>query len=87
MGAIPYTLFPESVLADYDGMNFYAARELGFKPRPKPNEIFISATSRNAYQTLRHEVTEVRLMRDRHWSYWRAHMRAFRKERGRRRKP
>mgnify|MGYP001025372831 CR=1 FL=1 len=78
-----YTVYSvsASVLAGYDGMNFYAARELGFKPRPKRNEIFISSASRNVYRTLRHEVTEIRLMRDRRWSYWRAHMRAFRKER------
>ena len=76
---------PSRVLRDFDGMNFYAARVLGFRPRPGRNEIFVAASSKDMYRTLRHEVVEARLMRDRRWSYWRAHTRALRKERGLRR--
>ena len=51
-------------LNDFGGMNYYAAKELRFKPIPRKNEIFIESDKPNFMEsTLIHEITEAELMK------------------------
>lgn len=77
---IGYTLdykiryLPNSVMKDYEGMNYYAAKEIGFKPLPKKNEIFILRTlsKKDKYKTILHERLEADKMK-KGMRYWKAH--------------
>jgi len=61
-----------SVLRDYDGLNFYSARQLGFRPVPAKDEVLIASDSSNPKATIKHEVVEAELMK-RGADYWSAH--------------
>lgn len=81
-GYTVYAVAP-AVLKDYDGMNHYAARQLGFRPLPGKREILVSADSKDPLGTIGHEIDEIELMRDRGLTYWEAHRRALEREGGR----
>lgn len=70
------------LLKDYGGMNYYAAKKIGFRPLPKKNEIFVdgSMKKKDIRETVRHEKVEVKHMK-RGCSYWTAHKKALRAER------
>lgn len=68
-----------SNLKDYDGMNYYAAKAMGYKPIPKKNEILIDRKSINKKETIKHELIEYELMRN-GTSYWPAHCKALQLE-------
>jgi hypothetical protein len=64
----------DNVLRDYAGMNYYAAKALGFKPRPKKNEILVDKHYKGAKRTqlIKHEEEEAHLM-SHGYSYFTAH--------------
>ena len=71
-------------LKDYGGMNFYAAKKMGYHPKKfKPNTIYVDTDLPLDVQvtTLRHEMIERELMAD-GMEYWPAHLIALRKENG-----
>lgn len=67
-------------LADYAGMNGYAAKKMGC-PRVDKKEIFIlkGMNYKDKYETLRHELNEIRLMA-KGSEYWQAHRASLRIE-------
>lgn len=71
-----------SVLKDYAGMNYYAAKSIGFK-KIKPNEILIdkSMSKKDIKKTIAHEIVESKLMKNKKMSYWKAHELALKMER------
>lgn len=72
---------PANILVDYGGMNYYAAKEIGFHLRPKKNEIFIEKgmSQKVIKQTIKHEEVERRYM-EKGYSYWAAHKKALKAE-------
>jgi len=54
----------DNVLRDYAGMNYYAAKAMGFRPLPKKNEILIDKHYKGAKRArlIKHEEEEVHLM-------------------------
>ena len=65
----------DDVLVDYDGMNWFAAQEIGFDVPIAQNEIFINEqtlTKPEIVATIVHEITEANHMRD-GLHYWKAH--------------
>lgn len=70
----------ERRLADYAGMNFYAAKDMGY-PNCGKKEFHIARDMSNQekYETLKHEMIESKLMADGD-SYWEAHRVALRQE-------
>jgi hypothetical protein len=72
-----------SVLRDYDGMNYYAARKMGFDGFPmRKNTILVDSRMPKSRirQTIRHEILEARKM-ERGEEYWPAHRYALKNER------
>ena len=64
------------MLIDYDGMNHYAAKVLGFKHPIAKDEIFINRdtlTRRETIQTIVHEIVEANHMKEDNIIYWDAH--------------
>ena len=72
---------PGSVLKDYAGMNYYAAKEIGFHPCPAKHTVLVDSNleSRWIKRTAKHEIIEAELMK-RGYSYWDAHQVALRYE-------
>ena len=70
----------DELLHDYIGMNSEAARAMGF-PMPD-NTIYVDKNLRDQtkYETLRHEVIEMDLMREGK-NYWPSHLVALKRER------
>jgi hypothetical protein len=65
----------DDVLVDYDGMNWYAAQEIGFDVPIAQNEIFINEetlTRPEIVSTIVHEIIEANQMRG-GLHYWAAH--------------
>jgi hypothetical protein len=61
-------------LRDYDGMNYYAAKKLGYPHIDKPNVVHV-ANDLSSYDkglTVKHEINEARLMKL-GFKYWKAH--------------
>lgn len=80
----PVRFVTERVLHDYGGMNYAAAKELGF-PWPKgfsKKGYLVSATSAPKTQTkdLHHEDFEFTGMTERGIPYWTAHLAALKEE-------
>lgn len=69
------------ILHDYAGMNYYAAKAMGFSKNKQKNVILIDRKlSKNIKKkTIIHEVCEANLMR-KGMKYWSAHLRALKKE-------
>jgi hypothetical protein len=69
------------VLADFDGMNYYASKQLGFDYAMAPNVIFVKDTLSNDKKAsvILHEMTEAYLMQ-RGMTYFRAHRKALEAE-------
>ena len=81
----PVHFVTPKVLHDYGGMNYEAAKEMGF-PWPKgfsKKGYLISATScpRTQCKDLHHEHMEFTLMTDKGLEYWPAHLKALKAER------
>jgi len=74
-------LVPKDVLKDYAGMNWWAARMMSF-PFPNKQTIYVAhnMTWKDRYETLRHEIDEIELMR-KGMKYWPAHKKALKGER------
>ena len=74
---------PSSQMGNYIGMNFYAARELGFPFPYSPNVIALveGLEGKKASDTLRHEKIEIALMK-KGYKYKEAHQVAKTLERG-----
>ena len=66
------------VLTDYDGMNYYAAREIGFDCKIQENEILVneSLNFSEVVHTIIHEIAEAEKMKL-GWHYWQAHRHAY----------
>ena len=73
---------PDKVLKDYAGMNYYAAKAMGFKPNLKKNEVLVNKcyTGSKREQVIRHEEEEAHLM-SKGYPYFKAHKLALRAER------
>jgi hypothetical protein len=71
----------DRLLKDYAGMNYYAAKSMGFKPGMKKNVIYIDKNlkGKTKTNTIVHEICEANLMRN-GMKYWTAHTRALKKE-------
>jgi len=69
---------PHSVMKDYAGMNYYAAKAMGFTPMPEKDEIFICETmkGKKRAETIKHEIFEAGEMKDGK-KYWQAHKKAL----------
>lgn len=65
---------PDKKMKDYEGMNYFAAKPLGFKPTPKPNEVFINDIycGKKREQVIKHEEIEAHLMQH-GYPYFKAH--------------
>ena len=63
-------------LKDYDGMNYYAAKKLGYPYIDKKNVIHVrkGLSEEDKVKTVRHEKLEATLMHKYGYKYWRAHM-------------
>ena len=61
-------------LKDYDGMNAYAGKAMGFKPKLKKDEVLVDRRLKASYkkEVVAHEIIEARLMK-RGMHYWTAH--------------
>ena len=70
----------ERRLADYAGMNYLAAKDMGY-PNCGKKEFHIAKnmSAQEKYETLKHEIIERKLMADGD-SYWEAHRQALRQE-------
>lgn len=68
------TVVPKETMIGYAGMNYYAAKQLGFKPLPEKNEIFVSddLSKKDQEETIKHEIEEAEKMK-KGTSYWEAH--------------
>lgn len=64
----------DKVLRDYAGMNYYAAKTMGFTPLPKKNEILVDKHLGRIMKlrTIKHEAEEVHLM-EKGYPYFMAH--------------
>lgn len=70
-------LVPKDRMKDYIGMNYYAARMMGFPFKDKMGIMIRESLSyKDKYETLRHEIDEIELMRKGD-SYWVAHKKAL----------
>lgn len=69
-------------LKDYAGMNYYAAKKLGFMPLPKKDEVWVSdnLSYSDRETTIRHEAIEAEKMKGGDTSYWEAHTIAYSRE-------
>ena len=70
-------LVPSSVLKDYAGMNYEAAKKIGFPMKKKEILISRDLSDKARYHTLRHELIERDLMINKKVKYWPAHVRAL----------
>lgn len=77
-----YGLSPER-MRGYSGMNWMAAKAMGFEPRLKRGEIALdkSLKGEELRKTVQHELREAELM-ERGDCYWQAHCQAEREESG-----
>ncbi len=75
------TYVPQKILHDYSGMNYHAAKAMGFRPCPKRNEIFVSKslTGGSREEVTKHEMVEDTLM-GRGYKYFPAHLRALKEQ-------
>lgn len=71
---------PVKQLKDYDGMNYYAGKKLGYQI-DKKNVIHVrkGLNSRDKRKTIKHEIVEAELMK-KGFSYWTSHTRALKEE-------
>jgi dimeric dUTPase (all-alpha-NTP-PPase superfamily) len=69
------------IITDYDGMNYYAAKQIGFDSKIKPNEVLINKdlTFIEKIHTIIHEIAEAEKMKQ-GWNYWQAHKHAEKME-------
>jgi hypothetical protein len=66
---------PDKEMGKYDGMNYKAAKELGFSPVPKKDEVYVSDSTKGLYrkQVVAHEKIEQWHMENRGLKYKNAH--------------
>lgn len=72
---------PSNIIAGYDGMNYYAAQELGFDYSFDKDQILVNKELSFLFkiQTIIHEITEINYMKQ-GVHYWRAHKHAYEAE-------
>jgi hypothetical protein len=72
---------PESIMKDYAGMNYLAAKVMNFKPQPKPNEIYVDSNFKGMEKKriIVHEMKELELMKG-GLGYFPAHLQALKEE-------
>lgn len=73
--------FARRALKDYAGMNYWAAKDIGFRPLPKKDEIWLddSLPKKTVFKNLIHEELEAKEMKKGN-SYWTAHLKALDEE-------
>lgn len=71
----------EKVLKDYAGMNYYAAKAMGFTHKINKNTILIDKNlpKKIKKETIKHEKCEAKLMKH-GMKYWNAHIKALKEE-------
>jgi hypothetical protein len=72
---------PQKVLHDYSGMNYHAAKVMGFHPRPEKEQVFVSRSLKNGSreETIKHEIVEDALMK-KGYTYFGAHLKALKEQ-------
>ena len=70
----------KNVLKDYIGMNSGAAAQMGFKMPTHTIYILRGLDDKIKLHTLLHEIVEYKLIKERHFGYWKAHCIALRNE-------